>query len=81
MTIYAFFIIPRYEENFATEQSSQFCKKFAGRIVRISLNYFVNHDNSIIALDYVSAINNYICVYHLGFIAYNFASNISSVFC
>ena len=67
MTIYAFFIIPRYEENFAAEQSSQFCKKFAGRIVRISLNYFVNHDNSIIALDYVSAINNYVCVYHLGF--------------
>ena len=68
MTIYAFFIIPRNEENFTAEQASQFRKKFAGRIVRISLNYFVNHYNSIITLDYVSSINNYVCIYHFRFI-------------
>ena len=80
MTIYAFFIIPRDEEYFATEQASQFCKEFTCRIVRVSLNYFVDHDNSIIAFDYVSTINNNVCIYHLGFITYNFASNLSSIF-
>ena len=68
MTIYAFFIIPRYEKNFATEQTSQFCKKFTCRIMRIGLNYFVNHDNSIITHDYIPSINNYVRIYHFGFI-------------
>ena len=81
MAIYAFFIIPGNEVYFATEQASQFCKKFASRIVWIGLNYFVHHDNSIIAFDNVSAINNYVCIYHLCFITYNSASNISSIFC
>ncbi len=81
MTINAFFLIPRNEENLAAEQAGQFCKKLACRIVRVSLNNFVYHNNSIIALDYVSTINDYICFYHLRFTTYNSTSNIRCIFC